>query len=362
MSNLKKINVSWILTIVVSYLIILAINNYTYFESIVFKFIKILSPFFIGLLIAYILYPAVKFLEKQFKLKRFISLLIIYGIVIILSTTLFIWIMPILVNSLLNLVSELPDLSVNLENWIRNFKLDVDTDTAQTIIDKLVTIIPKVNNAMVWLINSILNTTISLTTFAVNFIFSIIISIYILSNKDNFRAYCKKVLYIILKKKKATLVVDVIMTFHHNIGTYIVAKSIDSFLVGVVSGIGLYVLGSKYALLFGVLCGVTNMIPFFGPFIGMVPVFVINLFYNPSVSITTLIYLVILQQIEGNIIEPKFVGSKLGLNPLLTLLAVTLGGAFFGIIGMVLSVPVMGVIKIYLDKLIANYSFRRDLD
>ncbi|MGL5354448.1 MAG: AI-2E family transporter [Clostridium sp.] len=362
MFDSKKIHLKWVLTIVVSYLIIQAINNYTYFESILFKFLKILSPFFIGLLIAYILFPAVKFLEKQFKIKRFISLLIIYGILMILSTGLFLWIMPILVNSLLNLVSDLPSLSVNLESWIRSFNLDVDMTTAQTIIDKLLTIIPKVNDIMVWLINSILNTTISLTTFAVNFIFSIIISIYILANKDDFTAYCKKVLYIVLKKKKATFIVDVIMTFHHNIGTYIVAKSIDSFLVGVVSGVGLYVLGSKYSLLLGVLCGITNMIPYFGPFIGMIPVFIINLFYKPVVSVTTLVYLVVLQQIEGNIIEPKFVGGKLGLNPLLTLLAVTLGGAFFGLIGMVLSVPVMGVIKIYLDKLIAKYSFREKLD
>ncbi|PBH82267.1 AI-2E family transporter, partial [Clostridioides difficile] len=128
---------------------------------------------------------------------------------------------------------------------------------------------------------------------------------------------------------------------------YFTGKILDSFIVGVLSGIGLYFLKSEYALLFGTLMGVMNMVPYFGPVIGMAPVVIINLFSNPTIALTSLIYLIIIQQVEVTFIEPKIVGGQLGLSPFFTILAVTVGGGFFGIPGMILSAPVMGVIKIY---------------
>ena len=91
-----------------------------------------------------------------------------------------------------------------------------------------------------------------------------------------------------------------------------------------------------------------NLIPYFGPVIGMTPVVIINLFYNPSISLYSLVYLLLVQQVEVAVIEPKIVGGQLGLSPFLTILAVTIGGGFFGIPGMILSVPIMGVLKIYI--------------
>ena len=103
-----------------------------------------------------------------------------------------------------------------------------------------------------------------------------------------------------------------------------------------------------------------NLIPYFGPVIGMTPVVVINLFYNPSVSLYSLIYLLLVQQVEVAVIEPKIVGGQLGLSPFLTILAMTIGGGFFGIPGMILSVPIMGVLKIYIVEFIESKNINID--
>ena len=116
-------------------------------------------------------------------------------------------------------------------------------------------------------------------------------------------------------------------------------------------------LGFQNSLLISFIVGVTNVIPYFGPFIGMSVVFLINLFYNPTIALFSLIYLLLVQQIEVAVIEPKIVGGQLGLSPFLTIMAVTIGGGFFGIPGMILSVPIIGVIKIYIVKLV-EYNYK----
>ncbi|MFQ7546131.1 MAG: AI-2E family transporter, partial [Turicibacter sp.] len=110
--------------------------------------------------------------------------------------------------------------------------------------------------------------------------------------------------------------------------------------------------GAKYALLLGVIFGITNMIPFIGPIFGTLIAVGINFFYSPFVALMILVFLLIVQQVETLIIDPKVVGQKMGLNPFLTLLAVTIGGKFMGMIGMILGVPIMGVIKLYFTQFI----------
>jgi len=297
-------------------------------------------------------------MEKKLKVKRWLTILIIYGVTLTMTVAFLIMVVPAITSSIIEIVNQIPKYSSEVESWILGVVGNLEGNSMAQIEESLLSIVPKLGELINVIFTYLLNTTVSITTLVVNIVLGLIISVYIIIDKENIIRYIKKVTYIVLKKEKANLAVDVIKTFNSNIGTYIVAKSIDSFFVGLVSFIGLSLVGSKYALLFGILCGITNMIPYFGPIIGMIPTVIINMFYSPSVAVGSLVFLVILQQIEGNIIEPKFVGGKLGLSPILTLLAVTIGGGFFGIIGMVLSVPVMGVIKIYLDKIIEKYQYR----
>lgn len=347
-----------IITFLISYILIQFVDNYSYFWGIISKLLSLLTPFFIGMILAYILSPLVDFMERKLKCKRWLTILIIYGIAISSTVIFIIMIVPTITNSVIEIINQIPQYSQEVEAWVLGIASGIEGTSLAKIQEGLISIIPQLSSFAKFLLDYILSTTVSLTTLIVNVVLGLIISVYIIIDKENILSYLKKVTNIILKSERANLVIDVCKTFNSNVGTYIVAKSIDSFFVGLVSFIGLSLIGSKYALLLGIICGITNMIPYFGPIIGMVPTVLINIFYSPSVAIGSLVFLVILQQIEGNIIEPKFVGGKLGLSPILTLLAVTIGGGFFGIIGMILSVPIMGVIKIYLDKVIEKYKYR----
>lgn len=117
---------------------------------------------------------------------------------------------------------------------------------------------------------------------------------------------------------------------------------------------------SEYALLLSVVVGITNMIPYFGPFIGMVVGFFINVFISPMKAVIVLIYLFILQQFDAWYLDPKLIGNRVGLSPFLVILGVTLGGAIYGPIGMILGSPVMSVIRIYTLKLIKKFEYRAE--
>ena len=171
-----------------------------------------------------------------------------------------------------------------------------------------------------------------------------------LLEKEDFYNFSDKMVYKLFGEKFRNLIFEFLSTLNSNIIKYFSSKMLDSFIVGLLSGVGLFFIKSQYPLLFGVLIGFMNMIPYFGPVIGMAPVVIINLFHNPTIALISLGYLFLVQQIEMAVIEPKIVGGQLGISPFLTILSVTIGGGFFGIPGMILSVPIMGVIKIYVEK------------
>ncbi len=354
-----------VVTFVISYILIKFIDNYSFFLGIITNILSLLTPFIIGMILAYILSPLVDLMEKKLKIRRWITILIIYGVTLSAAIIFIIMIVPSITSSIVEIINQIPQYSQDVEMWVLDVTTQIsgvassiDSSAIVKIQDSLLSIIPHLSDFAKIALDCVLSTTVSITTLILNIVFGIIISVYMISDKENIICFVKKVIFILLKREKADLVFDVCRTFNSSVGTYIVAKLIDSFFVGLVSFIGISLIGSKYALLLGIICGITNMIPFFGPFIGMVPVFLINIFYAPSVAMWSLVFLIILQQIEGNFIEPKFVGGQLGLTPLLTLLAVTIGGGLFGIVGMILSVPVMGVIKIYVDKVVEKYQYR----
>lgn len=360
MKNIK-VYLGLIASLVISYILICFVDNYSYFWGFLSKIMSLLTPFIIGGIIAYMLAPLVDWMEKQLKMKRWMTISVIYGVALVMTIGFVIMILPSITNSIIDIINQIPQYTAEVESWIKNNFDSLIGPYMTQIQNTLLTMIPKISEIVKLILDNFLATTVSVTTVILNIVLGLIISVYITIDKEGIVKYVKKLTYIVLKKEKAALLIDVVRTFNSNVGTYIVAKSIDSFFVGLVSFIGLALIGSKYALLLGIICGITNMIPYFGPIIGMIPAVLINMFYSMKVAIISLIFLLVLQQIEGNIIEPKFVGGKLGLSPILTLFAVTIGGGFFGIYGMILSVPVMGVIKIYIDKNVEKYSYRQSI-
>lgn len=349
----KKFYINIVLTIVTSYVIIKLIDNYQFFFSMIDIFISVLTPFIIGFILAYIFNPVVSFIEKTFRIKRISSLFITYGILILIIVSFLFFTGPILVDSIVDLINHLPTYAAQTQDFLNelasNLK-NVDPETLKKIGNEIMSAIPEISNILLGSIKQVFSTTFSVSKFIIQFVLAFIICFYILLDKENFMSFGRKVTIIILGKKYALRFINLCSTLNSNIGKYFTGKILDSAIVGLISAIGLYFIGSKYVLLFGILMIFTNMIPYFGPIIGMTPIVIINLFYSPTISLFSLIYLILVQQVEVIFIEPKIVGGQLGLSPFLTLLAVSIGGGFFGIPGMILSAPIMGVIKIYFTK------------
>lgn len=349
----RKFYLNLVFTIVASYLVIKLIDNYRFFFNLTDIFLSILTPFIIGFILAYIFNPIVSFIEKNFKIKRLFSLFLTYGVILfIIGSFLFIT-GPILVDSIVDLINQLPTYASQTQEFLNglasNLK-NVDPDILKKLGNEIMLAIPEISNILLGSIKQVFSTTFSVSKFIVQFVLAFIICFYILLDKENFMSFGRKVTIIVLGKKYAYRLINLCSTLNINIGKYFTGKILDSAIVGLISAIGLYFIGSKYVLLFGILMTFTNMIPYFGPIIGMTPVVIINLFYSPSISLFSLIYLILVQQVEVIFIEPKIVGGQLGLSPFLTLLAVSIGGGFFGIPGMILSAPIMGVIKIYVSR------------
>ena len=321
----KKIYLNVVLTVAVSYIIIKLIDNYKYFFNTAELLISLLTPFILAFVLAYIFIPVVNFLENKLKFKRVYALFLTYGVLIFLIASFIFFTVPVVVSSVADIVSEFPLYASKTQHFfsqIGDSLKNVDPKTLKEVGNKVFTAMPQISNLLIG------------------------------SLGEKFFSFYKKVLFISVGKKRTEFILNLGHTINENIGKYFAGKVLDSCIVGIISSIGLYFIGSQYALLFGILITFMNMIPYFGPVIGMTPVVIINLFYSPSIALFSLIYLILVQQVEIAFIEPNIVGGQLGLSPFFTILAVTIGGGFFGIPGMILSAPFMGVIKIYLSEFV----------
>jgi predicted PurR-regulated permease PerM len=192
-------------------------------------------------------------------------------------------------------------------------------------------------------------------------IFGFIISIYILKDKEIFIQSSKKFLYALFNKSS----VNTFLSFGKEVDSifsrYIIGKAIDSTIIGLLCAIGMSLLDAPYGLLISLIVGVTNMIPYFGPFIGMIPAFFITLLFDPIKALWVLLFVFILQQFDGFYLGPKILGEKVGVSPFWIILAVTLGGGTFGVLGMFLGVPIIAIAKILIERFIEKRLKTKDI-
>ena len=193
---------------------------------------------------------------------------------------------------------------------------------------------------------------------ALNIMIGVIISVYLLVSKQKFVGQGKKVLYALFYERQANNILEVVRKSHSIFSGFISGKLIDSLIIGVLCFIGMSIMKMPYIPLVSVLVGVTNVIPFFGPYLGAIPSILLILLISPGKGIMFLIFIIILQQLDGNIIGPKILGSSTGLSAFWVIFAILIGSGLFGIIGMIAGVPVFAVIY-YLIKTGLEYSLRK---
>ena len=346
-------SIRYIVPIICVFLGILILNNYSTISTSIINNIdtlkNILAPLFIGFIIAYILNKPMVFLENKLKLKRGLSISIIYISLILLIIGTGIYLVPNIKSSIQEITAYIPQGIVQIENIFNNIvshlNLDVSNIDLKLQINDFVSkvLIPFSTTTATVVGDLLMNTMSVIVTYAINIILGIVISIYLLLSKES----CIENMNILSKKilgKFYNNIQSFINILDNNIGVYIVAKSMDSMIYGIICTIVLSLVNSKYALLLGIIAGITNMIPLFGPVIGTIVAVVINLFFSCKVAVVTLI--------EGAVLDPYFVGKKVGVPPVITILAVTFATKYTGFIGILLSVPIASVLLHYIKIII----------
>ena len=329
---------------------------------------NILTPIVYAAAISYVLWPLIRFMEKSIiyricekknwkpseKVRHGIRmicvivtlLLFFFGIYGLLSM-----LIPELINSITNIIDNLPRYINNIEKWLTNLlKNYPELEENSSMIFSTVTaraetwltndLLPKIN----LLVASFSTGFMGALVFLKNFLIGAMISIYLLYGKESYVAQGKRLLYCLFSTQTTNNIIRDLQYVDKTFGGFIIGKVLDSLIIGILCYIGTTILNLPYALLVSVIVGVTNVIPFFGPYIGAVPSAVLILLVNPIQCIYFVIFIVLLQQFDGNFLGPKILGGSTGLSSFMVIVAILVGGGLFGIFGMFVGVPACAII------------------
>ncbi|HSH26137.1 MAG TPA: AI-2E family transporter [Massilibacterium sp.] len=320
------------------------------------SFSTIITPFLIAFFIAYLLKPLINLLEAKLSIKRAMSITIVYVIVIGFLVINVMFIGPRLVNSTTTLLMNTPRYVSEMNQWItesiiQNEKFQ-NSEFIPYIEDYSKEWIQKATTFVDFVLNKMISGVVTITSALFNFILGLIIAIYMLFDKEKFAMGSTKMIQAFFKKSMADYLLVFFKRLDAVFSKFLVGKIIDSTIIGILCFIGLLILDIPYALLISMIVGITNMIPYFGPFIGMVPAIIITLFHSPIDALWVGIFIFLLQQFDGYYLGPKILGDKVGLSPFWVILAIVIGGATFGVLGMFIATPVFAVIKEAFDTYI----------
>ena len=328
----------------------LLLNNLGYFLGRIGIFINILSPFAGGIVIAYILDPMVKFfytrLFKEKKGTRGFAILLAYAVAILLLMLLGWLVVPQIVNSIGMLFTNFPSYIQGVQEMLLYVQSEygIDLQQATKMLDDSEAMVKEIyamaTNAMPQIVASI-------GSVASNFVAiftSIAASIYMLADKDHLLHQLRTLAHAFLPEKVASNTLRICHYANVNFTGFFVGKIIDSAIIGVITFVAMTILRLDFAVLISVFIGITNIIPVFGPFIGAIPSVFILLLIDPLQAVIFCVLILIIQQLDGNFIGPKILGSSIGISALWILFSIVVGGDLFGIVGMVVGVPVFATL------------------
>ncbi len=333
--------------------------------SAVFGFIKeilsILTPIISGLIIAFLLNPFMLFYEKIFKkfmgkrikntlrsekVSKYLSITasLISGILII--AVIFAIIIPNLITSISQLTSDLPKKAQSLFIWLGDIiPSNILMIAEEKVLSYINTLLSEDLLKSFDFAAGILTTGVmGVYNAFINIVVGVIVSFYVLASKDYFKRIFQKILCVIFKKNTVLEIVEISKESHRIFTNFIVGKLIDSLIIGILCFIIMSITGLPYALLISFIVGVTNVIPFFGPFIGAIPSAFLILLDTPIKSLYFIIFIILLQQFDGNILGPRILKDSLGISSFWVVFSIMLFGGLFGVFGMIIGAPLFAII------------------
>lgn len=387
MSKMKELISDWryvklclyiVFTTTLLYIVYHLIGNFgkviTVIGTVLGNFFQALSPLIIGLILAYLLSPLVDAidrnimdkiffklptnpvkLEKRLKTRRMVSIIITF-LLIMAAICAIIYAFAVLIvgqlvfTSLQSMIDSIFNYFMKYEGVIREW---ANVLPQSNLEERL----PEVVNTLVnWFSNNfstdaIMKFVTKLGGSIVNIILGIVVSIYLIKDRDFFKRIWRKTLHITLSQKSNAIVTETLGDINLVLSKFLRGQLLDALIIAVLSSIGLTLIDLDFAVFIGCFAGMANVIPYFGPVIGMVPAAIIGLLTGGiSQGVLAVIILFAIQQIDSSIIYPKVVGTSIGLHPVFVLVSVTLGGYYGGIIGMLLAVPIAAIVKVFLMK------------
>ncbi len=387
--NPRKVVISICLAAIISVCVIIAfyfaVSRYEGFLEAVDKFNLIIQPFIIGFAMAFLMNPIMKVMEKPLnkkflktsknpartrKVVRVITSIIALIILLAIIILCIVLIVPDTVAAIKDLMGTLPEKVEMLLDGINKFTdYRFETQIADVKNSELSEVM---KDTFGWIFNyfnlgdksswsNIASGAVTVGHVVVNIIVGIFVSVYALISKDVFRGQIKKIIYGAFKTENANEIMDVGRKTNDIFYGFIIGKIVDSIIIGILCYIGCLILKMPYSVLVSVIVGVTNVIPVFGPYIGAVPTVLIIFITDPIKGITFLIFVLALQQLDGNVIGPKILGESTGISVFWVIVAIVVGGGLFGFMGMLLGVPIMAVIYYIVGKIATRKVKKKNL-
>ena len=335
-------------------------------------FLGILTPIVYGVVIAFLLTPVLNFLEKKIiypllarkevsvgkkgrKAIRWACVILCMFLFLALIYALIMMILPELIRSIMGLIYSFPAYVKVIQKWLQSFieKWNLNSDALDTLNQSITTaqdylttnILPQMQE----MLKNISAGVFELINFLKNFLIGAIVSLYLMADKEGFIAKAKMLTYAIFNTQHANFIIHSMRFTNKTFIGFFSGKILDSAIIGVLCYIGMNFLNMPYILL---ISGVTNVIPFFGPYLGAIPSIFLILLVDPLQAIYFAIFILVLQQFDGNILGPKILGDSTGLSSFLVIVAILIGGGIFGIPGMIIGVPVFAVLYAALGRLV----------
>lgn len=381
--HLAKIGVMVFITFVCCILFFFSVLRYQGFANGWHKVISAAQPIIIGLVLAYLLNPVMKFFERHLyrlfkdrmktdqkarKMARGIAITCSIIFLIVVIVLLIAAIVPSVINSIMGIVDTLPANVANLvkmmqEGHLGNYEV---ADTIGDVLTKLTdyvenwatkTLLPQARTYLIQITSGVIN----MVKAMFNFVIGIIVAVYVLMIKERLIGQSKKVVYAVFKPKQGNIIVETMHKANDIFGGFIIGKIIDSAIIGVICYVGCSILRIPDTMLVSVIIGVTNIIPLFGPFIGAVPTLLLVVIQSPWHALYLLIFIIVLQQVDGNIIGPKILGNSTGLTSFWVMFAILIGGGMFGFLGMLLGVPVFALMYYIVRRLVNHGVAKKQL-
>lgn len=361
-SNKKYFTISiyTIAVILIGCVIFRFITQWSNTSKLISQLWEILFPFFMGFLIAYILNPVVAFFQRNVSIKllkkksastqRGLAILISYLVMVGFIIVCLRFIIPQLYDSIRELSLMIPDIYKSIMSIFEHYRENSTDMFPGQIADMIETkTLPKLfeltNNLLTNIVPMLYEASMSFAKGLFNLFIAFIVSIYMTIDKFILKNAGKRLVLAIFNENFSYRVLRTLKDCHNIFSGFIIGKSIDSLIIGLLAFVAMTILKLPYTVLISVIIGVTNMIPYFGPIIGAVPGAFILFIVSPTKCLIFIIMVFVLQQFDGLILGPKILGESTGVRPLLILFSITVGGAYFGPLGMFLGVPFFATVQ-----------------